>query len=368
MMIHAMRHQVVSRMRGNFRYGLAALALFLLVSCESGNALRQAEKQPGEASPSSINLNNLDPFPFGDKDSKRSHETRDGKLAIVFMDLGSDVGLVLRAGYNTLLLVDVDKDKKPSHATYRAYGVDFGDNKVCCWYFGSDPSQCESRSGLRGAAAKRDDKWEVSMRIPKSELGEATAPGAWVTFATYDVTGNDPARIYPPEKDRQDIQRSKLFEQEYHLKYDTSVPQTVALHPCWPPPPPRLSVTTNPVYEGGQVCLAWDVPNVQSVLITGFGQQGAMGRGCVSAGPEGTMTFRLSAGTDCPVETSVPVQVRPHRILEDMKLGDFYFSHGQYQRAVAEYQEGLNLDPTNADLRAKLQRAKSVIGNTSTQQ
>jgi len=359
MMIQTMCHQVVSSMRCDFRYGLAPLVLFLLVSSGGRNALGQAEKKPGEAKP--INLN---PVPFGDKDTKLSHETPDGKLAIVFMDLGSDIGLVLRAGYNTLLLVDVDKDKKPTAGADRVCGVDFGDNKLCCWYFGSDPSQCESRSGLRGSAAKRNDKWEVSMRIPKSELGESITPQAWVTFATYDVTGNDPTRIYPPAKDRQDIQRSKLFEQEFHLVYDPSAQRTEMKHRCWPPAPPRLSVTTNPVYERGQVCLAWDVPNVQSVTITGLGQQGAIGHGCTAAGPEGTMTFRLSVtSTDCPVETSVTVQVRSHKILEHMELGDFYFSHGQYQRAVAEYQKGLNLDPTNADLRAKLQRAQSMTEN-----
>jgi hypothetical protein len=41
-------------------------------------------------------------------------------------------------------------------------------------------------------------------------------------------------------------------------------------------------------------------------------------------------------------------------------MGDFYFNRGEYSEAIAEYEAGLNYDPTNAALRNRLERARKA--------
>jgi len=50
--------------------------------------------------------------------------------------------------------------------------------------------------------------------------------------------------------------------------------------------------------------------------------------------------------------------VDPKQITAAIKMGDFYFDRGEYKSAVAEYQRGLEADPTNQVLRAKIHRAR----------
>jgi cytochrome c-type biogenesis protein CcmH/NrfG len=38
-------------------------------------------------------------------------------------------------------------------------------------------------------------------------------------------------------------------------------------------------------------------------------------------------------------------------------MGDFHFKLGEYDDAIASFREGLKLDPSNAELRQKLQEA-----------
>jgi tetratricopeptide (TPR) repeat protein len=38
-------------------------------------------------------------------------------------------------------------------------------------------------------------------------------------------------------------------------------------------------------------------------------------------------------------------------------MGDFHLGRGEYDEAISSYQEGLNLDPSNAALRKKLDAA-----------
>ena len=52
--------------------------------------------------------------------------------------------------------------------------------------------------------------------------------------------------------------------------------------------------------------------------------------------------------------------VDPAKIAGAIKLGDFYFGRGEYDSAIGEYQRGLNLDPSNATLRAKLARTQKA--------
>ncbi len=50
--------------------------------------------------------------------------------------------------------------------------------------------------------------------------------------------------------------------------------------------------------------------------------------------------------------------VDPKRISAAMKMGDFYFERGEYDKAIDEFQQGLMLDPSNSELRSKVARAK----------
>ncbi len=47
----------------------------------------------------------------------------------------------------------------------------------------------------------------------------------------------------------------------------------------------------------------------------------------------------------------------PAKIAGAIKLGDFYLARGEYDNAINEFQKGLNLDPSNATLRGRLDRA-----------
>jgi len=41
-------------------------------------------------------------------------------------------------------------------------------------------------------------------------------------------------------------------------------------------------------------------------------------------------------------------------------MGDFHYKRYEYDDAIQAYREGLNLDPSNADLRQKLEQAIKV--------
>jgi tetratricopeptide (TPR) repeat protein len=52
--------------------------------------------------------------------------------------------------------------------------------------------------------------------------------------------------------------------------------------------------------------------------------------------------------------------VDPRKIKAAITEGDFLFSKYRYDDAIKAYEEGLKLDPSNAELRQKLERAKNV--------
>jgi hypothetical protein len=345
-------------------HGLAPLAL-LLVSLAGGNVFAQTGRQVADVKPDNKVIE-LRPVRFEDKDRLAPCKTPDGKLEVVYMDLGSDVGLVFRSSYNIVLHANFNRNHAPTNGDDRNYGVDFGDNKVCSWPQGTDASRCEKARGLRGAAKRIEDHWEVSLRIPKRELSRAAQDGqpvnSWVTFETFDVSGSEASTIYPPAKPRQEIPRSKLFELVYRLDFDQS--PNVALHPCWPPAPPRFSANSDAVWEGERICLAWDVPNASGVTITDFGEQNATGHGCIDAGPLGlspvvARTFTLrTTDAECVVDKSLTVSVKSLEIRRDIERGDIECSHGDEHAAVDWYRRALTLDPKNADAKAKLDHAE----------
>ncbi|MBI4166852.1 MAG: tetratricopeptide repeat protein [Acidobacteria bacterium] len=43
-----------------------------------------------------------------------------------------------------------------------------------------------------------------------------------------------------------------------------------------------------------------------------------------------------------------------------LKMGQFYFDRGMYEKAINEFQQGLALDPTNAELRSSIARARKA--------
>lgn len=52
--------------------------------------------------------------------------------------------------------------------------------------------------------------------------------------------------------------------------------------------------------------------------------------------------------------------VDPAKIAGSIKLGDFYLSRGEYDNAINEFQKGLSLEPSNAQLRERLERARKA--------
>jgi tRNA A-37 threonylcarbamoyl transferase component Bud32 len=75
--------------------------------------------------------------------------------------------------------------------------------------------------------------------------------------------------------------------------------------------------------------------------------------------PASLLTHRPNRSA--PVETPpAKPAVDPEQLSAAIRLGDFYFGRGDYDNAIAEYQKGLSLDPTDPDLRARLDRVKKA--------
>jgi hypothetical protein len=185
---------------------------------------------------------------------------------------------------------------------------------MCSWFVDSDPSQCgETKSNARGTAVGKDERWEVSMRIPKSELGQSKTD-SWVMFEIHSGSSGEAPQRFP---------QAEPFQKVFRLVYIKSG-KAIGVPDDWPGPikPPDDKPTLhNPhlisfganrksVYFGEQVCLNWDVPNVQKVTIDpGFGEFDAKGRQCFN--PDKTMTITLRAsGTDGTIERSETVQIK----------------------------------------------------------
>jgi len=52
--------------------------------------------------------------------------------------------------------------------------------------------------------------------------------------------------------------------------------------------------------------------------------------------------------------------VDPQKIKAALTLGDMFYGRGEYDAAISAYQEGLDLDPSNAELRSRLERVKKA--------
>jgi hypothetical protein len=56
-----------------------------------------------------------------------------------------------------------------------------------------------------------------------------------------------------------------------------------------------------------------------------------------------------------PVVKPAGPAVNPTEVRGKISLGDFHYKRGEYDDAIASYEEGLRMDPTNAELRQKLE-------------
>jgi tetratricopeptide (TPR) repeat protein len=48
------------------------------------------------------------------------------------------------------------------------------------------------------------------------------------------------------------------------------------------------------------------------------------------------------------------------RVNASIKMGQFYFDRGEYEKAIEEFEQGLALDPSNSQLRSNISRAKKA--------
>jgi serine/threonine-protein kinase len=63
------------------------------------------------------------------------------------------------------------------------------------------------------------------------------------------------------------------------------------------------------------------------------------------------------AATRVPETRSAP-PVDTKKIKAAISMGEFYFDHGDYDKAIDEFQQGLAIDPANMDLKSRISKAK----------
>jgi len=157
---------------------LAALVtVALLISC-GGSQKSAKDKDKNKVSHTALDSPvELSPVPFALKETATSWTWAEPQLDVVYMDLHEDIGLIFRSSVNTLVLADRDGNGVFDPGIDRGYGVDLDSSKLCAFDAGAYDGGCQGgsplSSGGRGAAKtseNSDKRYEVSMRIPKSEL------------------------------------------------------------------------------------------------------------------------------------------------------------------------------------------------------
>ncbi len=63
------------------------------------------------------------------------------------------------------------------------------------------------------------------------------------------------------------------------------------------------------------------------------------------------------AATRAPEPRSAP-PVDTKKVKAAISMGEFYFDHGDYEKAIDEFEQGLSLDPANMDLKSRISKAK----------
>jgi len=140
-----------------------------------------------------------------------------------------------------------------------------------------------------------------------------------------------------------------------------------------PPPPPKevgpvkASLTLEPtrVEKGQSVKLLWDSQNATDLdLEPGVGKVPAEGSRSVT--PQDSTTYTLTAtgpaGTKRPTARVIvtnppppPPPIDQKAVRAAITMGDFLLGRGEYDDAIASYQKGLKLDPSNSLLLQKLE-------------
>jgi eukaryotic-like serine/threonine-protein kinase len=88
-------------------------------------------------------------------------------------------------------------------------------------------------------------------------------------------------------------------------------------------------------------------------------------------GRHGNKTRIAKTQAPQPPPEPTPPAIDPRAIKSALTLGKFHFDRGEYSEAIAAYEGGLHLDPSNAELRQKLQevvaackRENAILGET----
>jgi hypothetical protein len=117
-------------------------------------------------------------------------------------------------------------------------------------------------------------------------------------------------------------------------------------------PQPTRNEEPAPV-RSGPARPAVDAPESSSAA-----QEGRQPQRIVQPNPaETNVTPPPIRGVEPPPKPEKPT-VDPKKISAAIKLGDFFLDRGAYDDAIQEYQRGLNLDPTNQTLKARIERAR----------
>ena len=61
-----------------------------------------------------------------------------------------------------------------------------------------------------------------------------------------------------------------------------------------------------------------------------------------------------------PVPPPSKPTVDTKRVNAALKMGQFYFDRGEYEKAIEEFDQGLALDPSNSELRSSIARARKA--------
>lgn len=153
-----------------------------------------------------------------------------------------------------------------------------------------------------------------------------------------------------------------------------------------PPPRPTITLWASPTFikEGDTVTMIWSSTNATRLDVTVPGRTERLAlplEGSYSVEPDISTTYAFTAtgpgGTASDNVTitvgkpNVPVvEAKPTAPAPDPKIsrkiraaiteGDFYRDNGEYQKAIAAYRGGLQLDPQNAVLRKRVQSTKKA--------
>jgi len=290
---------------------VALAAACMLCGCpsETPSPKKAVSDEPGPQ------VQDLEPIPFSQKDSRASYTSAPDGLEVVYLDLGEDVGFIFRSPSNVMVLVDANGNHQPAPATDRVYGVDLDEKRLCVFGLEEDAGACPAERGTVTHAlvnvdlpgANEGGRQEILLRIPRTELTGVSAQSL-IALETFELDSASrgkqfPAGVVVREGDNP-------FAQSFRLVRAMNPPEEASkswLKSQPPAPPPVLPVIPNPVnfrssvrrecvYFGEKPQLSWNVPaGVTAVdLQPGFGQVSSP----QEVSPEATQVYTLRLRRD----------------------------------------------------------------------